>query len=311
MSTLLRNRRSIVLVTPIPALLLAAALNMRPAVLASVLLSGLTLGALYFLVTSGLSLVFGLMDVLNFAHGVIFMLGAYMGLTLYANPRTILNVLPLGLAFCAGLALGPVTSAPLARLPLSTNARRLGAAALGVAALALVALGLAAFPLGKLLAQAATATGGAVPTAAAQDSVESMFGRMGLMALAGLLAGPLSAGALHPAGNTGRAARVFVVTAVLAAVGAAVLVARLPLEEFILSLSSDVRFVLALIFGTLSGAAVGAGMEYGLIRPLYSRPIYQVLLTLGLVFVITLPWLLSQLIEYLSGVIRTLPTLVS
>jgi len=35
------------------------------------------------------------------------------------------------------------------------------------------------------------------------------------------------------------------------------------------------------------------------------------LLTLGLVFVITLPWLLSQLIEYLSGILRSLPTLVS
>jgi len=35
------------------------------------------------------------------------------------------------------------------------------------------------------------------------------------------------------------------------------------------------------------------------------------LLVLGLVFVITLPWLLSQLIEYLSGILRTLPTLVS
>ena len=285
MTAFVRNGRSLLLVALIAALLLAAGLNMKPAVLASVLLSGLTLGALYFLVTSGLSLVFGLMDVLNFAHGVIFMLGAYMGLTLYANPRTILNVLPLALALCAGLSLAPVTSRALARLSFPANARRVGAAALGVTALALVALGLAAFPLGKLLAQAATATGGAVPTAAAQDTAESMFGRMALMALAGLLAGPLSAGAVRPGGSARRAARPFIVMLLLAALGIAVLLARLPLEDSILSLSSDVRFVLALIFGTLSGAAVGAGMEYGLIRPLYSRPIYQVLLTLGLVFV--------------------------
>ena len=35
------------------------------------------------------------------------------------------------------------------------------------------------------------------------------------------------------------------------------------------------------------------------------------LLLLALVFALTLPWLLTQLVEYLSGVLRTLPTLVS
>jgi branched-chain amino acid transport system permease protein len=39
--------------------------------------SGLGLGALYFLVASGLSLIFGLMDVLNFAHGAFLAVGAY------------------------------------------------------------------------------------------------------------------------------------------------------------------------------------------------------------------------------------------
>jgi len=40
-------------------------------------LTGLGLGALYFLVASGLSLIFGLMDVLNFAHGALIAIGAY------------------------------------------------------------------------------------------------------------------------------------------------------------------------------------------------------------------------------------------
>ncbi|MEU9644121.1 branched-chain amino acid ABC transporter permease [Streptomyces sp. NPDC048188] len=40
-------------------------------------LTGLGLGALYFLVASGLSLIFGLMDVLNFAHGALMSIGAY------------------------------------------------------------------------------------------------------------------------------------------------------------------------------------------------------------------------------------------
>ncbi|MCX3061590.1 branched-chain amino acid ABC transporter permease [Streptomyces beihaiensis] len=41
------------------------------------LCTGLGLGALYFLVASGLSLIFGLMDVLNFAHGALLSVGAY------------------------------------------------------------------------------------------------------------------------------------------------------------------------------------------------------------------------------------------
>jgi branched-chain amino acid transport system permease protein len=40
-------------------------------------LTGLGLGALYFLVAAGLSLIFGLADVLNFAHGIFLAAGAY------------------------------------------------------------------------------------------------------------------------------------------------------------------------------------------------------------------------------------------
>ncbi|MDP9885511.1 branched-chain amino acid transport system permease protein [Sinomonas atrocyanea] len=43
------------------------------------LVTGLGLGALYFLVASGLSLIYGLMGVLNFAHGSFLTLGAFLG----------------------------------------------------------------------------------------------------------------------------------------------------------------------------------------------------------------------------------------
>lgn len=42
-------------------------------------MNGLTLGALYFLVASGFSLVFGLMRNINLAHGSLFLLGGYIG----------------------------------------------------------------------------------------------------------------------------------------------------------------------------------------------------------------------------------------
>ena len=43
------------------------------------LITGLGLGAVYFLVASGLSLIYGLMGVLNFAHGAFLTLGALIG----------------------------------------------------------------------------------------------------------------------------------------------------------------------------------------------------------------------------------------
>src|ERR687887_419850 len=42
-------------------------------------LNGLTLGALYFLVASGFTLVFGLMRNVNLAHGSLYLLGGYIG----------------------------------------------------------------------------------------------------------------------------------------------------------------------------------------------------------------------------------------
>ena len=44
-------------------------------------IAGLAMGMLLFLVASGVSVIFGLMDVLNFAHGALFAWGAYVGFT--------------------------------------------------------------------------------------------------------------------------------------------------------------------------------------------------------------------------------------
>lgn len=46
------------------------------------ILHGLTLAMMYVLLASGLSIIFGLMRVLNFAHGSLYMLGAYFGFTI-------------------------------------------------------------------------------------------------------------------------------------------------------------------------------------------------------------------------------------
>ena len=70
-------------------------------------LNGLQFGVLLFLVAAGLTLVFGVMDFINLAHGVQYMLGAYLGAGLAAATGSfwagLLLALPAALA--CGLAL--------------------------------------------------------------------------------------------------------------------------------------------------------------------------------------------------------------
>jgi branched-chain amino acid transport system permease protein len=68
------------------------------------ILNGLQLGVLLFLVAAGLTLVFGVMDFINLAHGVQYMLGAYLAVAFYGLTGSFLAALPL--ALLASLAFG-------------------------------------------------------------------------------------------------------------------------------------------------------------------------------------------------------------
>lgn len=72
----------------------------RPGTVAVVMLSGLYQGMLFFLIAAGMSIVFGLLDVLNLAQGAFFMLGAYAGFAIYgALPEAV----PLEIRFASAL----------------------------------------------------------------------------------------------------------------------------------------------------------------------------------------------------------------
>src|SRR3974377_2279439 len=47
--------------------------------------NGIVTGMILALIASGLTLIFGIMDVVNFAHGELFMLGAYVGVVVLAS----------------------------------------------------------------------------------------------------------------------------------------------------------------------------------------------------------------------------------
>ncbi|HEV7898447.1 MAG TPA: branched-chain amino acid ABC transporter permease [Planosporangium sp.] len=99
-------------------------------------LTGLGLGALYFLIASGLSLIFGLADVLNFAHGLFLGVGAYA--TWWAARHW-----PFGVAVAVGVLAGTALAVavelalirPLYARPIQQVLVTVGLAAAGVALL--------------------------------------------------------------------------------------------------------------------------------------------------------------------------------
>ena len=86
-------------------------------------LHGLVNGMVLAMVASGLTLIFGIMDVVNFAHGELFMLGAYVGVLVMATTGSFWLALALSTLIVAliGAALQVTTLRPLlGRDPLTT-----------------------------------------------------------------------------------------------------------------------------------------------------------------------------------------------
>jgi branched-chain amino acid transport system permease protein len=74
-------------------------------------ITGLGLGAMYFLIASGLSLIYGLMGVLNFAHGAFITVGAYSSWWMSGHLDGLSTVLRFLLAALFGLAVGAILAA--------------------------------------------------------------------------------------------------------------------------------------------------------------------------------------------------------
>jgi branched-subunit amino acid ABC-type transport system permease component len=85
--------------------------------------NGIVTGMILALVASGLTLIFGIMDVVNFAHGELFMLGAYVGVIVYAATGNFWLALVVAVLVVAliGAAIYLATLRPLlGRDPLTT-----------------------------------------------------------------------------------------------------------------------------------------------------------------------------------------------
>jgi branched-chain amino acid transport system permease protein len=84
------------------------------------LINGLTLGSIYGLIAIGYTMVFGIIGMVNFAHGDLFMLSAFIALLVFLVLTKILGVTSLALAFVivlvAGMALTSVWNWTIERL---------------------------------------------------------------------------------------------------------------------------------------------------------------------------------------------------
>lgn len=94
------------------------------------LINGLTLGSVYALIALGYTMVYGILQLINFAHGEIYMLGAYLGiiilgfftaigLTSYSLPLSLFLTLVLTIVFCSsyGFTVEKIAYKPLRNAP--------------------------------------------------------------------------------------------------------------------------------------------------------------------------------------------------
>jgi len=81
--TVIKNWRKEFTIIGALILLMLPLLGMSVKTYLTLTIAGIAMGMLLFLVASGVSIIFGLMDVLNFAHGALFAWGAYFGFSVF------------------------------------------------------------------------------------------------------------------------------------------------------------------------------------------------------------------------------------
>lgn len=306
MAALKKNRVRVATFVMLALLLAAAVRGMEAEDWFITILRGLSTGMLVFLVAAGLSLIFGLMDVLNLAHGELFMLGAYVGWTVFVRPDTFIDLLPLLLLLAAGFVLLPAWRVLLARRAWSVRVWRIWPWLALVVGLAAMWLAVSSYPFaiwdpnvyadspityslalsqgtlalsqGTLALPASEAAIGAALLALAGALVSS--GMVGL-ALAGF-------GMQRQPGTMGGAIprRVVITAVALTLVALVTFFLNDALTTFLFAISTTWRFFAAMGVALGLGFALGAMVEVTLIRPLYERPIYQLMVTLGLGFIL-------------------------
>jgi branched-chain amino acid transport system permease protein len=110
------------LLAPLLMLIAFAAIG-SPSTWVTLTVAGLAMGMIIFIIASGLTLIFGLMDVFNFAHGIFIALGAFVAVTVlgalsqWTQADSLgLNLAALGVAALAAMSVAAVAGVIFERL---------------------------------------------------------------------------------------------------------------------------------------------------------------------------------------------------
>ena len=295
--TLKKNRTRLITLAVLVFLFVTAIQGMETKDWVITVLRGLSVGAITFLVASGFSLILGLMNILNLAHGEMFMIGAYVGWTVYVRPDTFVDVLP-PLAFLSfGLILMPLWRVLLARLQISPRTAQIWPWVGLIIALLILSATFFKFPITIWNADEYAES----PTTYALNMDQGIaivpepvgFGAVSpVLAVGGTLLGSIMlAVALAGMGRRVQTSGTHInkgpiVGAVLILLaGLAVFVGNDVLTEYLYTMNTTGRFLLAMLVAVLTGGVIGMLVETTLVRPLYERHTYQILMTLGLSFI--------------------------
>ncbi len=294
-----KNRTLLITVAALLVLLLLAIQGMSTQDWVVTLLRSLSVAAVTFLVASGFSLIFGLLDVLNLAQGTLFMMGAYIAWTIYVRPDTFVDLLTPFCLLVAGFTLLPLWDFLVNRLSGRTFLRRLWPWASLLLSASLLFWTLKSYPIAiwdpGVYSQSPGTFSLMVETGARILPLPVTFvSNSSVLILGGILLGSLmlalSLAGLQNARNPGTGVNkrlhlpwtYIVAFAVALGVGLAAFAFNTSLTSAILGLGSNWLFFLAIVIALLIGVLLGSLIESTLIRPLYSRPIYQLMITLGL-----------------------------
>ncbi len=265
---------------------------------------GLYQGMLIFMVAAGLSIVFGLMDVLNFAQGSLLMIGAYVGFEILSSlsTDTKTNAVLLSIHVVAFTPIATTLLIEIAMIPLYRFVPKLAEAgrSSGHLLAKMTTSALIGAPLGLLLggtvaddlsssADTMRVIGAVVVTALAWvDMVRDplLFGikwfineistrfQTGLAIIQGRQAPPIETLGYKPSSDSDKA----VLGAILLSAFMAML---LNTTE-----TTTLRFGIAAVAAVFAGTLAGIIMETIFIRPTYVRPFFQIVLTFGIALVI-------------------------
>ena len=289
-----KNYLRIIVLAVLGVLFIAAAQGMESKDFVITLLRGLSVGSLTFLVASGFSLIFGLLDVLNLAHGTLFMIGAYIGWTVYVRPDTFVDLLAPPALILSGFLLRDVWTVLSSRSLFQSRMKRIIPWAVLIIAALVLFSSLKNYPIAiwdpadytqspVAISYLAGQGQSILPPPAVFENASPFLTYAGLLLGGLLLAFSLSLfGATKQVATPKITRRSFMGFVVLVIAGILFILFNNSLTDLLSGMNSNWLFLIAMSVAVFSGIGLGALMETTLIRPLYVRPIYQLMLTLGL-----------------------------